>query len=149
MARQPKTEAERWYKQATFDLKAALWNIEGGFYDTACFLAQQAAEKSLKSLLYYLQVQRSALFTHSIVAMIEVGQEKLPHLGALLNEARELDLHYIPSRYPDSLPSGYPHQIYSKAIADDLLAKAQAIVSFVSRYYEEQGETTILTTEER
>ena len=32
--------------------KAVAWNIEGGFYDTACFLAQQAGEKALKSLLY-------------------------------------------------------------------------------------------------
>ena len=45
-------EARRWFQQATYDLKAAQWNIEGEFYDTACFLAQQAGEKALKSLLY-------------------------------------------------------------------------------------------------
>jgi HEPN domain-containing protein len=42
------SEAKRWYRQAAYDLKAARWNIEGGFHDTACFLAQQAGEKALK-----------------------------------------------------------------------------------------------------
>jgi len=53
-------EASRWYKQAGFDLKAVAWNIEGGFYDTACFLAQQAGEKALKSLLYASGARRKA-----------------------------------------------------------------------------------------
>ena len=49
-----KAEARRWLQQALYDLKAARWNIQGGFHDTACFLAQQAGEKALKSLLYYV-----------------------------------------------------------------------------------------------
>ena len=44
-----KVEAQRWFQQAFYDLKATRWNIRGGFYDTACFLAQQAkvAEQAL------------------------------------------------------------------------------------------------------
>lgn len=55
-----KDEAHRWFQQASYDLKAVEWNLQGGFYDTACFLAQQAAEKALKSLLYYLGARRTA-----------------------------------------------------------------------------------------
>ena len=40
MSGKRKTEARRWFQQAYYDLKATRWNIEGGFYDTACFLAQ-------------------------------------------------------------------------------------------------------------
>lgn len=80
-----KTEARRWFQQAFYDLQAARWNVKGGFYDTACFLAQQGGEKALTRLL---------------------------------DHARELDLHYIPSRYPNGIPSGYPHQFYSKKVAD-------------------------------
>ncbi len=47
-----RAEARRWFLQASYDLKAVRWNLEGGFYDTACFLAQQAGEKALKSLLF-------------------------------------------------------------------------------------------------
>ena len=46
-------EARRWFQQAYYDLEATRWNIQGGFFDTACFLAQQASEKALKALLYY------------------------------------------------------------------------------------------------
>jgi HEPN domain-containing protein len=42
-----KSEARRWFQQAFYDLEAARWNMQGGFYDTACFLAQQAGERAL------------------------------------------------------------------------------------------------------
>ena len=54
-----KTEAKRWFQQAYYDLKATRWNIQGGFYDTACFLAQQAGEKALKSFLYFQGARRT------------------------------------------------------------------------------------------
>ncbi|HXF70490.1 MAG TPA: hypothetical protein VNK89_11875 [Thermoflexus sp.] len=31
-------EAHRWFQQARYDLEAVRWNVEGGFYATACFL---------------------------------------------------------------------------------------------------------------
>lgn len=34
-------QAERWLAQAETDLKAAEWNLKGGFSETACFLTQQ------------------------------------------------------------------------------------------------------------
>ncbi len=83
-------------------------------YTTACFLAQQASEKALKSLLYYLGARRAALLTHSLVEMVQEGSKKVSSLLALLENAQELDLHYIPSRYPNGLPSGYPHQFYRR-----------------------------------
>jgi HEPN domain-containing protein len=45
-------EAERWFRQTFYDLQAARWNLEGGFFSTVCFLAQQSGEKALKALLY-------------------------------------------------------------------------------------------------
>jgi HEPN domain-containing protein len=53
MAGPLRAEARRWFQQACYDLQAVRWNMQGGFYDTACLVAQQAAEKALKSLLYY------------------------------------------------------------------------------------------------
>ena len=43
-------EASRWFQQALYDLKAASWNLEGGFHNTVSFLAQQSGEKALKAL---------------------------------------------------------------------------------------------------
>ena len=67
MSSRRKAEATRWWQQAGHDLRAVRWNIQGGFYATACFLAQQASEKALKSLLYYLGARRAALLTHAQV----------------------------------------------------------------------------------
>ena len=130
-----KTEARRWFQQAYYDLKAMRWNIEGGFYDTACFLAQQAAEKALKSILYFTGSRRKALMTHSTVEMVRESGKKINSLVDLINEARELDLHYIPSRYPNGIPSGYPHQFYGRKNADQALAAAEQIFNAIKDYY--------------
>jgi HEPN domain-containing protein len=139
-----KAEATRWYRQAVYDLKAARWNIEGGFHDTACFLAQQAGEKALKSLLYYSGARRQALLTHSIVEMIGTVEKKVPGLKETLEEARELDLHYIPSRYPNGLPSGYPHQFYGKETSEKAVNGAAKILELVTGHYSAAGEQEII-----
>jgi HEPN domain-containing protein len=144
-----KSEAKRWFQQAFYDLKAARWNIQGRFYDTACFLAQQAGEKALKSLLYYEGARRTALLTHSLVEMIREGEKKVKALSRLLDQARELDLHYIPSRYPNGLPSGYPHQFYGKKVAQEAVIAAEKIFSSVRNFYQSQKEKEILQVDER
>lgn len=144
-----KSEAKRWFQQAFYDLQAARWNIQGRFYDTACFLAQQAGEKALKSLLYYEGARRTALLTHSLVEMIREGEKKVKALSRLLDQARELDLHYIPSRYPNGLPSGYPHQFYGKKLAQEAVIAVGKIFSSVRNFYQSQKEKEILQVDER
>lgn len=144
MAGKRKAEAKRWFQQASYDLQAVRWNMEGRFYDTACFLAQQAGEKALKSLLYYLGARRVALLTHSLLEMVQEAAKKVKALERLFEEARELDLHYIPSRYPNGLPSGYPHQFYSEETADRAMKAAEKTFTAVQEYYRGQNERDIL-----
>ena len=140
-----KTEATRWLQQALHDLRAARWNIQGGFHNTACFLAQQAAEKALKSMLYYVGARRTALLTHSLVEMMRAAGPKVGPLRDLLPEGRELDLHYVPSRYPNGLPSGYPHAFYDRETAEKAVAAADRIVGAVTDHYRAAGEPDILS----
>ena len=142
-----KSEARRWFQQAFYDLKAARWNIQGGFYDTACFLAQQAGEKALKSVLYYQGARRTALLTHSLVEMVREGEKKIKTMAELLDQGRELDLHYIPSRYPNGIPSGFPHQFYGKKVAQEAVMAAEKIFSFIRSFYQAQREKEILQIE--
>ncbi len=144
MLGQRKSEARRWYQQAVYDLKAVRWNLEGRFFDTACFLAQQSAEKALKSLLYYLGARRSALMTHSLVTMLEEITKEVDSFRRMSGEARSLDLHYIPSRYPNGLPDGFPHQFYDRPMGEEAAEAAGRIVSAVEAIYREQDETGIL-----
>jgi len=138
-------EAQRWFLQARHDLRAAAWNLEGGFHETACFLALQASEKVLKSLHYFLGTSRRVLMTHSVVSLVRKSLRDLPELEEHLQAARELDLHYVPSRYPNGLPSGYPHQFYGREMADKALQTARSIVAVVEAFYAKRG---VLWTEE-
>jgi len=124
-------EARRWFLQAQHDLRAAAWNLEGGFHDTACFLAQQAAEKGLKSTHYHLGSSRRVLLTHSVVMLLNKAISAAPGLSQCLEGARELDLHYVPSRYPNGLPSGYPHQFYGKETAEKAIAASRKIMEHI------------------
>src|SRR5439155_23029282 len=83
MAPKRKAEATRWFQQAAYDLKAARWNVQGGFHDTACFLSQQAGEKAMESLLYYVGGRRVALLTHSLVEMITHAGKQVGSLTEL------------------------------------------------------------------
>jgi HEPN domain-containing protein len=88
-------EAERWFRQAFYDLQAARWNLEGGFFSTVCFLAQQSGEKALKALLYAKGGRRQALFTHSLVEMVKAARKlNVEGIDKLTTPARGLDLHY-------------------------------------------------------
>jgi HEPN domain-containing protein len=148
MAGKPQAEARRWYQQATFDLKAVAWNIRGGFHDTACFLARQAGEKALKSLLYYQGARREALLSHSLMEMVQEAAKTLDTVSSLREPARELDLHYIPSRYPNGLPAGYPHRFYDEQTADRALDAAGRIVGAVRDHFQARSETGILASDE-
>ncbi len=39
-----------WMRQAEKDLENARWEKEGGYFEWACFVAQQAAEKAIKDV---------------------------------------------------------------------------------------------------
>jgi len=121
--------------QAKFDLKAVEWNLQGGFYNTACFLAQQSAEKALKSTLYYCGASRTKLMTHSTVQLLSEARHCIQSPESLMDDARELDLHYIPARYPNGLPGGYPHSFYGEKTARTALQCAERILEAVLGYY--------------
>lgn len=128
-------EAQRWHQQAHYDLAAARWNFQGAFYNTSCFLAQQAAEKALKSLLYYFGARRQALMTHSVVTMIKRLQREMPELAETLAMGRLLDLHYIPARYPNGLPDGVPYLFYGKETAAQAMDAAAKILTTIDDWY--------------
>jgi HEPN domain-containing protein len=132
-------EARRWMLQAHFDLKAAAWNLQGGFFNTVCFLAQQSAEKALKSVLYYRGVSRTKLMTHSTLQLLTEAGTFIESFEDLFDDARELDLHYIPARYPNGLPGGFPHSFYGETTGRAALQAAERIVQSVLGYYETEG----------
>lgn len=114
-----------WFRQAENDWEWGMHTLEAGHYAQACFIAQQVAEKALKSLCYYRNLD--IVKTHSVR---KIAQEL--HINNELEDiAKYLDLFYIPTRYPDSLPEGAPFESFTKQQADDALKKALIILNYV------------------
>lgn len=121
-------EAKRWFKQSLRDLKAARDSLKNGNYEWACFQAQQAAEKAVKALLYGRGV---SAWGHSIVELL-THLEDLEKIGEeLYINSRELDRHYIPSRYPNAFESGYPGMYYDRPTAERAVNAAERIIEWV------------------
>jgi HEPN domain-containing protein len=76
-----------------------------------------------------------AVLGHNVRALVEALEPREPRLDALLDAARELDLRYVPTRYPNGLDAGTPAQAFSGAhsqraldLAERMLRAAQAFL---------------------
>ena len=49
---------------------------------------------------------------------------------ALIDRAKQLDKHYIPTRYPNGFERGAPTDLYTLQEADEAIANAEAIIEF-------------------
>jgi HEPN domain-containing protein len=110
--RDPSSEARRWLASAREDLAYARHAASGGHHAPACFHSQQAAEKAVKAV-HYLRGARAVL-GHTVRALIEGLDPRSKALDALIDASRELDLFYVPTRYPNGLDEGTPGQAFSE-----------------------------------
>ncbi len=60
-----------WIRQAERDLENAKYEFKGGYFEWACFLAQQASEKAVKAVFNRLGLEA---FGHSVAGLLS----KLP-----------------------------------------------------------------------
>lgn len=126
-----KGEADRWLRQAEYDLRAAEHNANGGYYSVACFNAQQAAEKALKAFLF-AQGERVVL-GHSVGELCHRCVEYEESFADLAGPAGKLDRFYIPTRYPNALPGGVPAEVYDEEDATGAIALASKVLARVRK----------------
>ena len=103
-------------------------------------MSQQAAEKALKGLIYFRE-GRGAI-THQFSGtsgLIQVTVKTDPSFEKYYVDAGMLDQYYIPTRYPDAIPSGAPYEMYQKSQTDEALQKAEQIVEHVKSVIEGTG----------
>jgi HEPN domain-containing protein len=101
----------------------------GGFYNWACFSAQQAAEKAIKAVF---QGMGAEAWGHSVADLLKELAKRHPLSEELLDAALELDKAYIPTRYPNAHPSGSPRSRYTREEARRLIEYAEGILKFCS-----------------
>lgn len=115
--------------QAEGDLLHARSDVQGGYYDWACFSAQQAAEKAVKAVF---QRMGAEAWGHSVADLLTELRERHAVPERLREAALELDKAYIPARYPNAHPSGAPRTRYTRAEAVRLIDYAGEILEFCS-----------------
>jgi HEPN domain-containing protein len=122
-------EAGRWLAAAWEDLAASRHMAAGGFHAAACFHAQQAAEKAVKAV-HFARGARAVL-GHSVRKLIAA----LPSspLADFLSSARELDLLYIPARYPNGLQDGTPGEAFGVEQSSRAIEQAATIIEAAAR----------------
>lgn len=119
-----------WLRQARDDLEHARLSARQAHPEWAAFAAQQAAEKACKAL--HLSLASDA-WGHDVTALLAAlpGPQR-PHPD-LIDRAKGLDKHYLPSRYPIGFAQGTPRDHYTLREAEQAIADAAAIVEFCAR----------------
>ena len=107
-----------WIDEAEGDLEHAKSDLEHGFYNWACFSAQQSAEKAMKAVF---QRMHAEAWGHSAFDLLKELSKRHKVPEDLIDKALELDKAYIPTRYPNAHPSGSPRRRYTKEEAMRLI----------------------------
>ncbi|MDY7011933.1 MAG: HEPN domain-containing protein [Planctomycetota bacterium] len=94
----------QWLAKADQDIQAseALLAAAPPFLYPACFHAQQAAEKYLKALLTWHQIEFPK--THAIEQLLDLLEPTVPDIGSGLRDAVSLTPFGVDIRYPSEQP---------------------------------------------
>ena len=116
-----------WFRQAEGDLRHARNARDDGDYNWAALASHQAAEKAIKALFQKLHLDA---WGHTLSMLLASLPEPARPDEALMDHAKELDKHYIPTRYPNGFERGAPADLYTRGEADRAIALAEAILGF-------------------
>jgi HEPN domain-containing protein len=115
-----------WLNQAQRDIAQAEASLRDGFYEWACFAAQQAADKAVKALI---QSVGGEAWGHSVASLMDTLPDHV-RPSNLREEALELDQAYIPSRHPNVHPAGFPGSTYTRKMAERLIGYARKVLTY-------------------
>jgi HEPN domain-containing protein len=135
--RDERAEGKRWLRQAENDLEFGRLALREGYFAQACFIAQQSAEKALKSLAY--GSGERLVIGHSLVELVEHLRDRFPAVAALRETAGVLDQYYIPTRYPNGLAGGVPFEAFGERQAREAIEGAGEFVSAAQRNARERA----------
>ncbi len=123
----------KWLKQAEADLKAAKDSLEDGNYEWGCFQSQQSGEKALKACLY--EKGYTSIITHSLKELLKECSKLDASFNMLSKDARNLDMFYIPTRYPNGLGGDLaPTEFYEREDAEKCISSAELILNTVKTF---------------
>jgi HEPN domain-containing protein len=115
----------RWMKKSREDELSAqsMLKHRDGTPSVACFLCQQMAEKYLKALLIFLDLE--LIKTHDLIKLSSILEEKVPEITEISDELAKLNRFYIETRYVGDYPE------FSWQDAEEAFKAAKKIRDFV------------------
>ncbi len=122
--------SQDWMRQAQADLRHARNARDVGDYDWAAFACHQAAEKAIKAVFQKLHLDA---WGHTLSLLLGHLSDRVEIETSLSDRAKELDKHYIPTRYPNGLEQGAPTDFYTAGEAERAIAAAGEILEFCRR----------------
>ena len=122
-----------WFDQACADLAAAEDSAATGHHEWACFQAQQAGEKALKAVLRVRG--RTSILTNSVRRLVHACAADDDAFRDLDDDARWLDQHYIPTRYPNGLDAETPSARYEAKDSERCLRTARSILDRAGTFF--------------
>lgn len=135
--RDERAEGHRWLRQAENDLAFGRVALREGYFAQACFIAQQSAEKALKSLAY--GSGERLVIGHSLVELVGRLHDRFPSVAPLREIAGVLDQYYIPTRYPNGLAGGVPFEAFGEKQAREALDAAARFVDLARSHEAPRG----------
>jgi HEPN domain-containing protein len=120
-----------WLAQATHDVHASEKCIESGYNEWACFMAEQAAEKALKSVIVFHG--KSAPKLHKLGVLIGVVKSVDPRFRGIHIDIAELQSYTFTARYPFLIPGIYetPHDYITREDAEVCKKQAEIILNLI------------------
>ncbi len=116
-----------WLAQAKRDLNHAANACKDSDFEWSCFSAQQSAEKAVKAVFLHMHGEG---WGHSVYGLLGNLGKMIPVPEPLLDAAKALDKHYIPTRYPNGFDSGAPGDYYTKKDSEEAITNAREIIEF-------------------
>ena len=116
-----------WFRQGEADLRHARHACDDEDFSWAAFAAHQAAEKAIKAVFQKLHLEA---WGHVLSALLQQLPDAARPSAGLIDAAKELDKHYIPTRYPNGFERGAPVDFYTRGEAERAIAHAESIIEF-------------------
>jgi HEPN domain-containing protein len=123
-------------RQALSDLRHARNASGAGDFDWAAFAAHQVAEKAIKALYQKLHLDA---WGHTLSVLLASLPAEASAPAGLVDTAKQLDKHYIPTRYPNGFERGAPADFYTREEADRAISQAEAILEFCRGEIDRRG----------
>ena len=123
-------EAARWLRYAKEDYSAAVLLLQTDTPRHACLMAQQSAEKAIKSIYAFLNIPIPR--SHDL----DLLKNLLPDgwiIKTLFSDLSELSFWAVESRYPGDMPEA------TREDADTALTMAKAVLDSVQNDLRKQG----------